>query len=115
MSDATVNFSVLCNMLEAIVRTKKSTMKRKHIRTFLDHVYKDREYFSAIRLILPELDRERGTYKLKEAQLAKCLTEALGLSKDSEDAQRLMNWRKGGAKTGANAGNFAMVATEDAI
>ncbi|GLJ26170.1 hypothetical protein SUGI_0501990 [Cryptomeria japonica] len=112
MTDSTVNFSTLCEMLEAITRSKKGTMKRKHVRTFLDHVYKGGEYFSAIRLILPQLDRERGAYKLKEAQLAKCLTDALGLSKDSPDAHRLINWRKGGAKAGANAGNFPMVAAE---
>lgn len=112
MSDASVNFSVLCEMLEAIARSKKGAMKRKHIRTFLEHVYRVGEYFSAIRLIMPGLDRERGAYKLKEAQLARHLTEALGISKDSHDAQKLLNWRKGGQKAGANAGNFPMVALE---
>lgn len=34
------------------------------------------------------------------------------MSRDSEDARHLINWRKGGAKTGANAGNFALVAAE---
>lgn len=112
MSDARVNFRLLCEMLEAIVRSKKGAMKRKHVRTFLEHVYREGEYFSAIRLIMPGLDRERGAYKLKEAQLARHLTEALGISKDSHDAQKLLNWRKGGEKAGANAGNFPIVAVE---
>ncbi|KAL1065015.1 hypothetical protein V6Z11_D13G251300 [Gossypium hirsutum] len=34
------------------------------------------------------------------------------MSRDSADALRLINWRKGGANTGANAGNFALVAAE---
>eukprot|EP00252_Welwitschia_mirabilis_P019931 TRINITY_DN4748_c0_g2_i1.p1 TRINITY_DN4748_c0_g2~~TRINITY_DN4748_c0_g2_i1.p1 ORF type:complete len:1164 (+),score=257.65 TRINITY_DN4748_c0_g2_i1:141-3632(+) len=112
MTDATVNFSVLCDMLEAISRSKKTAMKRKNLRTFLEHVYTGREYFSAMRLLMPHLDRERKPYKLKEAQLAKAIIDALGLSKESEDAQRLLNWRKGGSKAGAYAGNFPLIATE---
>ncbi|CAN6452740.1 unnamed protein product [Victoria cruziana] len=112
MSDENVKFSVLCSMFQAMVRGKSPTMKRKHFRTFLDHVYRSREYFSAIRLVLPSLDRERGTYGLKESTLATCLIDALGMSRESPDAVRLINWRKGGARVGANVGNFALVAFE---
>ncbi|KAJ7531081.1 hypothetical protein O6H91_14G031600 [Diphasiastrum complanatum] len=112
MGETTVEFRVLCEMLDAVSSNKKPALKRKNFRTFLDHVYTDHEYFSAMRLILPELDRERGTYGLKEAVLAKCLAEALGLSKESQDAQSLLNWRKGGTKIGINAGNFALIAAE---
>ncbi|KAF3794559.1 DNA ligase 4 [Nymphaea thermarum] len=112
MSDDTVKFSVLCSMFQAMVRAKSPAMKRKHFRTFLDHVYRSREYFSAIRLVLPALDRERGTYGLKESTLATCLIDAVGMSRESPDAVRLINWRKGGARVGANVGNFALVAFE---
>lgn len=112
MTDATVEFGVLCAMFEAIGRSKKSALKRKHIRTFLHHVYTGHEHFSAMRLILPDLDKERANYGLKEAALAKLLADALGLSKDSEDAKKLVNWRKGGQKAGSNAGNFSVVASE---
>lgn len=112
MTDASVEFGVLCAMFEAIVRCKKTALKRKHIQTFLHHVYTGREYFSAMRLILPDLDKERANYGLKEAVLAKLLGDALGLSKDSEDAKKLVNWRKGGQRAGSNAGNFSMVAAE---
>ncbi|KAK4775383.1 hypothetical protein SAY86_010318 [Trapa natans] len=93
-------------------KSKSSAVKRSKFRKFLDTFCRPREYFSAIRLILPTLDRERGTYGLKESVLAACLVDALGMSRDSEDAQRLFNWRRGGPKSGANAGNFAMVANE---
>ena len=109
--DAKMKFSVLCDMLDAIVRNKKPVLKKKFLRRFLD-VYKGGEYFSAMRLICPELDKERGTYGFKEAQLAKSLAEALGLSKDSDDARKLTDWRKGGKKAGNFAGNFALVASE---
>ncbi|KAK1289637.1 DNA ligase 4 [Acorus calamus] len=112
MSDETVRFGVLCSMYQAILRDRTSAKKRKRFRTFLDKVYPSRDYFSAVRLILPSLDRERGTYGLKESTLAVCLVDALGIARDSEDALRLINWRKGGSRAGANAGNFALVAYE---
>lgn len=93
-------------------KSKSSAKKRSKFRKFLDSFCKPSDYFSAIRLILPNLDRERGSYGLKESVLATCLIDALGMSRDSPDALRLINWRKGGAKTGANAGNFSLVAAE---
>eukprot|EP00250_Pteridium_aquilinum_P005954 c15961_g4_i1 orf=3-815(-) len=108
MCDRTVQFSVLCSMLDAVARSKKPVLKRKHLCTFLDHVYTDHEFFSALRLILPGLDKERGTYGLKEAVLGKCIADALGLAKESEDAKKLLNWKKGGS----NAGNFPLVSAE---
>ncbi|MCO5581115.1 hypothetical protein L7F22_034991 [Adiantum nelumboides] len=107
MCDKTVQFSVLCSMLDAVARSKKPVLKRNHLRKFLDHVYTDHEFFSALRLILPGLDKERGTYGLKEAVLGKCIADALGLAKESEDAKKLLNWRKG-----SNAGNFPLVSAE---
>ncbi|KAI4335354.1 hypothetical protein L6164_014007 [Bauhinia variegata] len=105
-------FSVLCSLYTWIQRSKSSAKKRSKFRKFLDSFCRDKNYFAAIRLILPNLDRERGSYGLKESVLATYLIDALGMSRDSEDALRLVNWRKGGAKTGANAGNFAQVAAE---
>ncbi|XP_031380675.1 DNA ligase 4-like isoform X1 [Punica granatum] len=105
-------FSVLVSLFNWMQKSKSSAVKRSKFRKFLDTFCKPCDYFSAIRIILPSLDRERGTYGLKESVLATCLVDALGMSRDSEDAVRLFNWRRGGPKTGANAGNFAMVATE---
>ncbi|CAI0555826.1 unnamed protein product [Linum tenue] len=105
-------FSVMVSMFDWIQKSKYSAKKRSKFRKFLDTFCKPRDYFTAVRLILPGLDRERGSYGLKESVLANCLIDALGMSRDSPDALRLINWRKGGAKTGANAGNFALVATE---
>lgn len=93
-------------------KTRSTAIKRQKFRQFIDSFCKPNDYFSAIRLILPDFDRERGNYGLKESVLATCLIDALGMSRESEDAVRLINWRKGGSKTGLNAGNFAMVAAE---
>ncbi|XP_038889085.1 DNA ligase 4 isoform X2 [Benincasa hispida] len=107
-----IKFGVLSSLFDWIQRSKSSAKKRSKFRKFLDTFCTPADYFSAIRLILPNLDRERGTYGLKESVLATCLIDALGMSRESDDARRLINWRKGGAKTGANAGNFALVAAE---
>jgi DNA ligase-4 len=104
--------SVLCSLFTWMQRSKSSGKKRSKFRKFLDTFCNPRDYFSAIRLVLPNLDRERGSYGLKESVLATCLIDALGMARDSHDALRLLNWRKGGAQTGANAGNFSLVAAE---
>ncbi|XP_039030849.1 DNA ligase 4-like isoform X2 [Hibiscus syriacus] len=107
-----VKLTVLASLFTWIQRIRPSARKRSKFRKFLDTFCKPSDYFSAMRLILPSLDRERGTYGLKESVLALCLIDALGMARDSPDALRLINWRKGGANTGANAGNFALVASE---
>uniref|UniRef100_A0ACD5UTE0 Uncharacterized protein n=1 Tax=Avena sativa TaxID=4498 RepID=A0ACD5UTE0_AVESA len=111
---ATVRFGLLVSMFQAMSQDRTAAKKRGRLRTFLsDRVYgaKGRDdYFSALRLLLPGLDRERGSYGLKEASLAAALVDALGIAKDSPDALRLTNWRRGGG--GRNAGNFALVAAE---
>ncbi|KAL8152343.1 hypothetical protein V2J09_010103 [Rumex salicifolius] len=107
-----VKFSVMSSLFSWMQRSKSTALKRAKFRKFIDIYCKPGDYFSAIRLLLPSFDRERGSYGLQESALATCLIDALGMSRDSPDAVRLINWRKGGAKTGANAGNFANVAAE---
>nr|KYP46728.1 DNA ligase 4 [Cajanus cajan] len=101
--------SVLCSLFTWTQRAKSSAKKRAKFRKFLDAFCTDRNFFPAVRLLLPNLDRHRGS---SESVLATSLIDALGISRDSPDALRLVNWRKGGASTGATAGNFALVASE---
>lgn len=113
MEESDIKFSVMVSLYNWMQKSKSSVKKRSKFRKFLDaFCRKPGDYFSAIRLILPSLDRERGSYGLKEHVLATCLIDALGMSRDSPDAQRLLNWRKGGPKTGSSAGNFSLVAFE---
>ncbi|EXC31207.1 DNA ligase 4 [Morus notabilis] len=113
MATEETKISVLCSLFNWMLRSKPAAKKRSKFRKFLDTFCKNGDYFPAIRLLLPNLDRERGSYGLKESVLATSLIDALGISRDSEDALRLINWRKGGAaKAGAYAGNFALVAFE---
>ncbi|MDI1489443.1 MAG: DNA ligase (ATP) [Ramalina farinacea] len=62
----------------------------------------------AFRLILPEKDRERPMYGLKESIIAKLLIQAMKIHKDSEDATSLRNWKLPGQTTASRmAGDFA--------
>ncbi|WCJ42288.1 DNA ligase 4 [Euphorbia peplus] len=79
-------FSVMVSLFEWIQKTKHSAKKRSKFRKFLDTFCKPDELFTSIRLILPSLDRERGSYGLKESVLATCLVDALGMSRESPDA-----------------------------
>lgn len=45
-------------------------------------------------LFRPQKDRERATYGLKEAGIAKAYIGALGLDKHSRDAVRLIKWKQ---------------------
>ncbi|XP_027071006.2 DNA ligase 4-like [Coffea arabica] len=113
MEESDIKFNVMVSLFNWTQKSKSSATKRSKFRKFLDAFCREPgDYFSAIRLILPVLDRERGSYGLKEHALATCLIDALGMSRDSPDAQRLLNWRKGGPKTGSSAGNFSLVASE---
>ncbi|KAF1345822.1 hypothetical protein BDV97DRAFT_29113 [Delphinella strobiligena] len=66
------------------------------------------DIYPAFRLIVPEKDRDRAMYGLKEKTIGKLLVRAMGLEKNSEDAFNLLNWKLPGIKsTSAMAGDFA--------
>ncbi|XP_007666847.2 DNA ligase 4 [Ornithorhynchus anatinus] len=116
-----VPFADLCSTLERIQRSKTRPEKVKHFKEFLDSwrrfhdaLYKKAagvadSFYPAMRLILPQLERERVAYGIKETMLAKLYIELLHLPKDGKDAQKLLNYR---APTGprGDAGDFATVA-----
>lgn len=45
--------AVLVDLFEAVIKAKKSQMKRKHLSTFFNFL--GRDYFSAMRLMIPEV------------------------------------------------------------
>jgi DNA ligase-4 len=46
-------------------------------------------FYTILRLLLPQSDRERIAYGLKESKLGKHLVEVLSISKDSDDGKKL--------------------------
>ncbi|OJD30447.1 dna ligase 4 [Diplodia corticola] len=66
------------------------------------------DIYPAFRLIIPEKDRDRAMYGLKEKAIGKLLVRILRIDKDSEDGFNLLNWRLPGQNPGAAmAGDFA--------
>ncbi|KAF2710100.1 DNA ligase-like protein [Pleomassaria siparia CBS 279.74] len=68
------------------------------------------DFYPAMRLIIPEKDRDRAMYGLKEKAIAKVLTKVLKIHKDSDDAKTMMNWKVPGQLNKASsstAGDFA--------
>ncbi|XP_059090430.1 DNA ligase 4-like [Tigriopus californicus] len=66
--------------------------------------------FPLIRLLLPQLDRERGSYGIKETVLARLFIRSLGLGEGSADALRLKNFRAPkGLGSQSDTGDFAAV------
>ncbi|KAL8859985.1 MAG: hypothetical protein Q9178_003534 [Gyalolechia marmorata] len=66
------------------------------------------DIFPAFRLILPDKDRDRAMYGLKEKTIAKLLIRVMKINKDSEDGFNLLNWKQPGqSATSHMAGDFA--------
>ncbi|KAL8683759.1 MAG: hypothetical protein Q9186_000245 [Xanthomendoza sp. 1 TL-2023] len=66
------------------------------------------DLFPAFRLILPDKDRDRAMYGLKEKTIAKLLIKVMKINKDSEDGFNLLNWKQPGQSTTSRmAGDFA--------
>ena len=65
------------------------------------------DIYPAFRLIVPEKDRDRAMYGLKEKTIGKLLVRIIGIDKNSEDAYNLINWKLPGYRAAASAGDFA--------
>ncbi|KAN0022290.1 hypothetical protein ACTFIU_004466 [Dictyostelium citrinum] len=91
----TVPFSSFCDLMNRIINDTKISNKKNYLEKFMDH-YKDEpsNFYQLLRLILPQLDKDRNTYGLKEKTLARLYVELLNISAESADAIRLLNWKK---------------------
>ncbi|PRP74389.1 DNA ligase 4-like [Planoprotostelium fungivorum] len=67
--------------------------------TFFGH-YKDDDFFPLLRLLLPQLDKERQSYGMKETVLGRHYVEILNIAPNSDDAQRLIHWKRPGKTAG---------------
>ncbi|KAK1536606.1 DNA ligase I [Colletotrichum costaricense] len=66
------------------------------------------DIYPALRLILPDKDRDRGVYGLKENAIGKLLVKLMKIDKNSEDGHNLLHWKLPGQTTFSRlAGDFA--------
>lgn len=62
------------------------------------------DFFPALRLILPNSDRERGIYGLKETAIARLLIKLMRIDRHSDDAQSILKWKQ--PNQSSTAGDF---------
>ena len=85
-------------------------VRRNIIERFISRWRKEvgNDIFPAFRLILPEKDRDRAMYGLKEKAIGKLLVKVMKINKDSEDGYNLLNWKLPGQSSASKmAGDFA--------
>ncbi|KIV87728.1 hypothetical protein PV11_03254 [Exophiala sideris] len=89
-----------------------SELRRAIIERYIARWRRDvgQDFFPAFRLIIPDKDRERGVYGLKEKILGKLLVRVMKIDKNSEDGFNLLNWKipGGGNNASRSAGDFAL-------
>ncbi|OQD81483.1 hypothetical protein PENANT_c027G05932 [Penicillium antarcticum] len=84
--------------------------RRDVIERFISRWRKDvgDDIYPALRLILPDKDRDRPMYGIKEKIIGKMLVKIMKITKESEDGYNLMNWKlPGQGATARMAGDFA--------
>ncbi|EEY65982.1 DNA ligase, putative [Phytophthora infestans T30-4] len=104
-----LSFTALCSVLKAVEATRKNDSK-------LDMLFSSSlraqvgggDLYPLIRLVLPQLDRER-TYMLKEKKIAKIYIDVLGLAPISKDAQKLEHFNDPKIVDSKSVGDFAAV------
>jgi DNA ligase-4 len=68
------------------------------------------DFYPAMRLIVPEKDRDRAMYGLKEKAIAKILIKVTRIDQNSDDAKHMLNWKLPGQlnkSSTSTAGDFA--------
>ncbi|KAF9108305.1 DNA ligase (ATP) [Mortierella sp. AM989] len=102
-------FHELIMLLEEISkkRSEKSQFLRRYFRIWREKGYGS--MFPIIRLILPQLDRERGRYGLKEQKMADLYIISLNILPGSDPARKLKSWKEG---SGESTGDFSLVVRE---
>ncbi|KAK0945334.1 DNA ligase (ATP) [Friedmanniomyces endolithicus] len=91
-------------------RTSPHDIRKGIIERFISRWRKEvgDDIYPALRLIVPEKDRDRAMYGLKEMTLGKILVRVMKIDKNSDDGYNLLHWKLPGVKSSsAMAGDFA--------
>ncbi|KAF9978589.1 DNA ligase (ATP), partial [Actinomortierella ambigua] len=109
----TRQFYKFCLLLESIDKKRKNINKGQQLGEFFKawRAEAKTSLYPVIRLLLPQLDRQRGNYSLKEQKLGAAYIEALGLPHTSFNALKLERWKKKhDGQADELAGDFSLVA-----
>ncbi|KAJ7760471.1 DNA ligase IV [Mycena metata] len=86
-------FGILVELFEKLQNERKQDRRKKLMTTWFNHWRdeKGHDLYPVLRLILPQKDRERAVYGLKEKNLAKTYIKLIPLGMRDPDAIRLLN------------------------
>ncbi|KAJ7876841.1 DNA ligase IV [Mycena leptocephala] len=89
-------FGILVALFDKLQNERKQDRRKKLMSTWFNHWRdeKGHDLYPVLRLILPQKDRERAVYGLKEKNLAKTYIKLIPLGMRDPDAIRLLNWKK---------------------
>ncbi|KAI0343258.1 DNA ligase 4 [Trametopsis cervina] len=89
-------FYVLSSLFDKLQSERKPEKRRKLLDSWFNHWREEKGFdlYPVLRLILPQKDRERSVYGLKEKNLAKIYIKLIPLGRQDTDAIRLLNWKK---------------------
>ncbi|ODQ64672.1 ATP-dependent DNA ligase [Nadsonia fulvescens var. elongata DSM 6958] len=94
--------------LSAITQKKPQVLKGQIIERFINQWRKTvgDDIYPAFRLVMPDKDKERDMYGLKEKNLGRIILKTLSISPVSPEAQAIKNWKQ---NSKATAGDFSNI------
>lgn len=89
-------FGILVGLFERLQTERRRDKREKLLSAWFTHWRdeKGKDLYPVLRLLLPQKDRERSTYGLKEQKIAKTYIKLIPLGPRDPDAIRLTNWKK---------------------
>ncbi|KAI0720902.1 DNA ligase 4 [Fomitopsis betulina] len=105
-------FHVLAALFDKLQTERKPEKRRKLLNSWFNHWREEKGYdlYPVLRLILPQKDRERAVYGLREKNIAKTYIRLIPLGMRDPDAIRMLNWKKPTEKN--SSGDFPTVLYE---
>ena len=92
-----MTFGACCDFFEKVSEEPAKAKKVKKLAKFVSDCRRESggngDLYPVARLLLPQLDRDRGVYGIKETMLAKLFVDMLKLGHNSPDALKLKNYR----------------------
>ena len=116
-----IKFPALCDFLESltkhgVTKEQKVAKMRRFLTRCRDNLPQtgNASLFPIMRLLLPQLDQERGSYGIKETVFAKLFIDLLKMAPNSKDSLRLKNYKAPANARGAknDVNDFASVLFE---
>ncbi|THG99158.1 hypothetical protein EW026_g3144 [Hermanssonia centrifuga] len=106
-------FYVLSSLFDKLSTERKPEKRKKLLGSWFNHWREEKGYdlYPVLRLILPQKDRERSVYGLKEKNIAKIYIKLIPLGRNDPDAIRMLNWKKP-TERDASSGDFPTVLYE---